>query len=114
MYLKFWTFIERWQFFFFQKKINDYVYIYGPKRKNNHLVFKKIVSIVQWTFRTVNKLKNFNFNQNKSSSYFVLNKLKTTVLIIIFACTQKNICSSQRNFFLFNHRILLLHVQQIA
>ena len=27
MYLQFWTFIERWQNFFFQNKINYYVYI---------------------------------------------------------------------------------------
>ena len=26
--LQFWTFIEQWQFFYFQKKIKDYVYIW--------------------------------------------------------------------------------------
>ena len=31
MYLNFWTFIERWQFFSFQNEINAYVYIYGPR-----------------------------------------------------------------------------------
>ena len=69
MYLQFWTFIERWQFFFVQNKIIDYVYTYGPtniqsvmkykllfnllKQKLFTYFSKKVFFIVQWTFRTV-------------------------------------------------------------
>ena len=63
MYLQFWTFIERWQNFFFHKKINYYIYIQGPLNiqsyMNNTLFFnfldQKLIEFNEKKFPSFNE-----------------------------------------------------------
>ena len=47
MYLQFWTFIERWQFFFIRNKINDYVYIYGSKNIQSFIKYTLLFNLLK-------------------------------------------------------------------